>query len=165
MRRLLGRGETDLCLTALPIEGPGMQSVPVLTDEIVLAVPSAYPLAKRDSIQLDEVAGEPFISLKLGYDLRELTDEFCRQAGFSPHIVCEVDEPAAIRGLVKAGLGVAFLPAVSWRVGGELGPAPLHIAAPTCQRTLRLTWRDDRYLSVAAQQFREFVIEYFTRLP
>ena len=165
MRRQLERGETDLCLTSLPIEGPGMQSVPVLTDEIFLAVPSAHPLAKRDSIQLGEVAGEPFISLKLGYDLRELTDEFCRQAGFSPHVVCEVDEPAAIRGLVKAGLGVAFLPAVSWRAGVEPGPAPLHITAPTCQRMLRLTWRDYRYLSVAAQQFRAFVIEYFARLP
>jgi DNA-binding transcriptional LysR family regulator len=38
-------------------------------------------------------------------------------------------------------------------------------AAPTCQRILQLAWRDDRYLSAAARQFRTFVIAYFARLP
>jgi DNA-binding transcriptional LysR family regulator len=132
-----------------------------------LAVPATHRLAERGRIQLGEVADEPFISLKPGYDLRELTDQVCRQAGFAPRAVCEVDEPAAIRGLVRAGLGVAFLPAASWRwrVAGEPGPVPLQIEAPTCQRILRLAWRDDRYLSAAARQFRAFVIAYFARLP
>jgi DNA-binding transcriptional LysR family regulator len=66
---------------------------------------------------------------------------------------------------VRAGLGVAFLPAASWRVVAEPDPVPLHIEAPTCQRTLQLAWRDDRYLSAAARQFRAFVIAYFARLP
>jgi len=165
MRQQLTRGESDLCLASLPLDGPGIQAVPVLTEEILLAVPATHRLAERGRIRLGEVADEPFISLKPGSDLRELTDQFCRQAGFAPRTVCEVDEPAVIRKLVRAGLGVAFLPAVSWRVVGELDPVPLHIAAPPCQRILRLVWREDRYLSVAAQQFRQFVIEYFARLP
>jgi len=165
MRQQLERGETDLCLSALPIEGPGIQSVPVLTEEIFLAVPSTHRLAARGSIHLDEVADEPFISLKPGYDVRDLTDQFCRQAGFSPRAVCEVDEPTAIRALVRAGLGVAFLPAASWRFVDEPEPVPLHIAAPACQRTLGLAWREDRHLSAAARQLRQFAIEYFARLP
>jgi DNA-binding transcriptional LysR family regulator len=165
MRQQLARGESDLCLASLPLDGPGVQAVPVLTEEILLAVPATHRLAERGRIQLGEVADEPFISLKPGYDLRELTDQVCRQAGFAPHIVCEVDEPAAIRGLVRAGLGVAFLPAASWRIVGEPDPVPLHIEAPTCQRILQLAWRDGRYLSAAARQFRAFVIAYFARLP
>jgi DNA-binding transcriptional LysR family regulator len=165
MRQQLERGGSDLCLSALPIEGSGIQSVPVLTEEIFLAVPATHRLAERGSIPLGAVADEPFISLKPGYDLRDLTDQFCGQAGFVPQSVCEVNEPAAIRGLVRAGLGVAFLPAASWRAVGEPDPVPLHIEAPTCQRILHLAWRDDRYLSVAARQFRAFVIAYFARLP
>ncbi len=165
MRQQLERGESDLCLASLPLDGPGQHSVPVLTEEIFVAVPTTHRLAGRGSIQLGEVADEPFISLKPGHSLRDLTDHFCLQAGFTPQAICEVDEPAAIRGLVRVGLGVAFLPAVSWTVVGEPDPVPLHITAPLCQRTLTLAWRDDRYLSAAAQQFRQFVIEYFAQLP
>jgi DNA-binding transcriptional LysR family regulator len=165
MRLQLERGESDLCLSGLPIEGPGIHSVPVLTEEIFLAVPSTHRLAERSSIRLGEVADEPFISLKPGYDMRDLTDQFCRQAGFAPQAVCEVDEPAAIRALVRAGLGVAFLPAASWRFVGEPEPVPLHVEAPSCQRILALAWREDRYLSAAARLFRQFMIDYFARLP
>jgi DNA-binding transcriptional LysR family regulator len=165
MRGQLERGDCDLCLCSLPLDGPGIRAVPVLTDEILLAVPARHRLAGRGSIALDEVAGEAFISLRQGADLRTLTDQVCRQAGFTPQVVCEVDEPAAIRGLVRAGLGIAFLPAVSWRSGGEPDPLPLHISAPACQRILRLAWREDRYLSVAARQFRRFVLGYFAQQP
>ena len=49
--------------------------------------------------------------------------------------------------------------------GDGLPDQRCHIEAPTCPRILRLAWRDDRFLSAAARQFREFVIAYFARLP
>jgi DNA-binding transcriptional LysR family regulator len=164
MRQQLERGEVDVCLSALPLDGAGLAWVPVLTEEIMLAVPRGHRLAGRERIDLAETADEPFISLKPGYDLRDLTDQLCQSAGFVPQAVCELDEPTAIRGLVQAGLGVAFLPAASWRVSGGADPVPLHIHTPICQRTLGLAWRTDRYQSVAARQARDFLIASFARL-
>ena len=164
MRQQLERGEVDVCLTALPLDGTGLAWVPLLSEEILLAVPHGHRLAGRERIDLAEVADEPFISLKRGYDLRDLTDQLCQSAGFVPQAVCELDEPTAIRGLVQAGLGVAFLPAASWRVSGSADPVPLHIRTPICQRTLGLAWRTDRYQSVAARQARDFLIASFARL-
>jgi DNA-binding transcriptional LysR family regulator len=164
MRRQLEAGEIDLGLTSQPMLGPNIRWQAVVTEEILLAVPAKHRLARRRRVDLSEVRDEPFVSLKRGYDTRDLTDGFCLQAGFTPRSVCEVDEPAAIRALVRAGLGIAFLPEASWRTTGEDEPLPVHIGRPRCERSLGLAWREDRYLSVAAREFRRFVVEYFADL-
>jgi DNA-binding transcriptional LysR family regulator len=135
-----------------------------LTEEILLAFPSTHPLARRSQIRLQEVAQEAFISLTSGQSLRQLTDSFCQQAGFRPRIVFESDEPSTIRGLIRAEQGIAFVPAISWR--GSVGPAVMHVTVsePKCQRTIGLSWLTDRHLSMAAQHFRQFVIEYFAHI-
>ena len=132
-----------------------------MTEEIVLAVPSTHRLKDRDRIKLSEVANDPFISLKPGYSFREITDNFCRQAGFTPNIVCEGDEPAAISGLVRTGLGVAFYQSQQ----KELPPLTLlQLEEPVCQWTPHLVWNEKHYLSLAAQTFREFVVQHYAQV-
>ena len=165
MQAWLISGEIDFCLGSAPIAGPALRSVALLTEEILLAVPPRHRLAGRGCIPLGEVAAEPFISAKRGYWSRDVTDEACRQAGFIPNIICEGDEPGALRSLVAAGLGVAFLPTSSRRAGTGPEVVWLHITEPVCQRTVSLVWREDRYLSAAARQFRQFAVEYFASVP
>jgi DNA-binding transcriptional LysR family regulator len=165
MQAWLVSGEIDLCLASVPITGPALRSVALFTEEILLAVPPRHRLAGRGRIPLSEVAAEPFISAKRGYWSRDLTDEACRQAGFIPDIICEGDEPGALRSLVAAGLGVAFLPLTSRRAGAGPKVAWLHITEPVCQRTVSLVWREDRYLSAAARRFQQFAVEYFAAVP
>jgi len=163
MQHLLESGEIDLCISSVPIDRPGIQWVPLITEEIFLAVPPGHRLAGRSSIRLSEVADDPFISLREGYGLRDTTDHFCRQAGFTPNIAYEVDEPAAIGRFVQVGIGVAFMPALAWIVGSE-PVVQLHIEEPVCQRTMGLAWLKKRYLSTAADRFRQSAIEYFANL-
>jgi DNA-binding transcriptional LysR family regulator len=165
MQERLISGEIDLCLASAPIAGPGLRSVALFTEEILLAVPPRHRLAGRGCISLREVAAEPFISAKRGYWSRDLTDAACRQVGFVPDIICEGDEPGALRSLVAAGLGVAFLPTSSRRAGAGPEVAWLHITEPVCQRTVSLMWREDRYLSAVVRQFRQFAMEYFASVP
>lgn len=165
MQERLGSGEIDLCLASAPIAGPAIHSVALFTEDILLAVPPRHRLARRGRIALGEVAAEPFISPKRGYWSRDLTDDACRQAGFTPDIICEGDEPGALRSLVAAGLGVAFLPTSARRASAEPEVAWLHITEPVCQRTVSLVWREDRYLSAAAHRFRQFAVEYFAMVP
>jgi DNA-binding transcriptional LysR family regulator len=166
MAQQLGKGDYDLCITSPPLQQTGVASVSLLTEDIYLAVPAWHRLAQRSSIRLQEVAEEPFIGLKPEYSLRRLTDGFCQQAGFRPQIAFESDEPSTIRGLIRAGLGIAFVPALSWR--GAVEPTvvvEIPIAEPRCQRTIGLSWRSGRPLSRAAEEFREFAIRYFALLP
>jgi DNA-binding transcriptional LysR family regulator len=159
----LERGEIDLCISSPPIEQPGIAWLPLMTEEIFLLVPAGHPLAERTSIHLSEAANEPFISLKPGHGLRDLTDDFCRRAGFTPNIAFEGDESATVRGLVIAGLGVTFAAALALKIT-EHAVVAVRIAEPVCQRTVGLAWVEERYLSIAARSFQRFVIEYFSRL-
>ncbi|GCE08465.1 LysR family transcriptional regulator [Dictyobacter aurantiacus] len=160
----LEHGEIDICLASPPVERAGIGWIALMTEEIFLIVPGNHRLADRESIDLSEVANDAFVSVKPGYGLRDITDRYCQQAGFTPKIIFEGDEPAAIRGLVRAGLGITFTSAVSWQTIIQQ-PDPLfsvlRIDRPICQRTIGLAWSQERYLSLAARQFRQFVIDYF----
>ena len=96
----------------MPIEGEEIIWEPLITEEIFLVVPSGR-LSERESVYLHEVKDEPFISMNTGYGFRHLTDEFCKEAGFTPHIAFEVDEPTVISDLIKQGLGIAFVPSLT----------------------------------------------------
>ena len=115
-------------------------------------------------VRLQEAAGEAFVCLKPEHSLRQLTDSFCQLAGFRPQVVFESDEPSTIRGLIRAGLGIAFVPALSWR--GSVGSAVVEISIkePICQRTIGLSWQAGRSLGRAAEEFRTFAVTYFGQL-
>ena len=149
----------DLCIASPNGMMQKLNGTPLITEEIFLAVPIEHSLAQRQSIHLSEVAGDDFISLQPGKSLRETTDKFCRQAGFMPHVIFESDDPATVRGLIRAGQGIAFIPAVTW--GGTSGNAMvlLHIDEPVCQRTIML-YNSLHYLPRAAQLFQRFIIDY-----
>ncbi|MCE5286602.1 MAG: LysR family transcriptional regulator [Pelosinus sp.] len=161
-KRLLN-GEIDLCLSFLPIDQPKIHCQPLAIEEIFLAVSPEHRLSGRNSIQLNEVANESFISLTSECGLREITNKFCKQAGFIPTIAFEINSLDVISSLVIAGLGIAFLPAF-WRYRNSIDtPVQLRIENPTCQRTIWLAWVKERYMSVSTQKFSKFVIEYFSR--
>ena len=87
-----------------------------------------------------EVKDESFISMNTGYGFRHLTDEFCKKAGFTPHIAFEVDEPTVISDLIKKGLGIAFVPSLTLLKNSTLASNKLRIIEPNCERTIGLSW-------------------------
>ncbi|SFE23111.1 DNA-binding transcriptional regulator, LysR family [Paenibacillus algorifonticola] len=159
---LLERNEIDFFLTTELISRDDIRHVPLVTEEIMIAVPPTHRLAGTTRISLHEAAQEDFISLKQGYSFREIMDAYCKEAGFIPRTICEGDEPAAIASLVRSGLGIAFQPA------GSRGEYPdlsyIEIEKPSCQLTFYLAWMKDRYLSLAAITFREYIIQHFNSL-
>jgi DNA-binding transcriptional LysR family regulator len=77
---------------------------------VSLALPEAHRLARRDTVPLDELRGEPFISYSaLGEDLG--VDAFRRAAGFAPNVSHYADNPVMLLSLVGAGVGFAAVPA------------------------------------------------------
>ncbi|MGF9975389.1 LysR family transcriptional regulator [Viridibacillus arvi] len=163
MKRLLEIGDIDFCITSVPIEGPELEWIPLLTEEIFLIIPSEHPLAEQDSIHLIELKDESFISMNTGFGFRDLTDALCKEVGFIPNITFEGDDPETIGALVRQGLGIAFIPALSMNRITNPKLKCLQINEPNCQRTIGLSWSKRHYLSLAAQSFRDHVIRYFLK--
>ncbi|WP_040207583.1 LysR family transcriptional regulator [Neobacillus jeddahensis] len=164
MRNLLEKAKIDFCISSVPLEGDDIIWEPLVTEEIYLVVPPGHRLAGREKIRLEEVKDESFISMNTGFGFRNVTDEFCRKAGFVPNIAFEGDEPGVIGDLVRQGLGVAFIPEISWMNKENPFPNKLHIMEPNCQRTIGLGWSKRRFLSNPSQQFRKYVLDYFSKI-
>lgn len=164
MKKMLLEGELDYCISSVPIEGEGIRWEPLITEEIFLIVPPNHQLAGRESVRLEEVKDEAFISMNTGYGFRNLTDQFCREAGFVQNIAFEGDEPTVISDLVRQGLGVAFVSELSWVPKSGEFPHHLRIVEPVCQRTIGLAWSERHYFTPIAKQFRLFVLEYFLKI-
>jgi DNA-binding transcriptional LysR family regulator len=164
MKHLLENAEIDFCISSVPIEGVDLIWEPLIREEVYLIVPPNHPLAQKEQVYLKEVKDEPFISMNTGFGFRNLTDAFCQEAGFIPNIAFEGDEPGVIGDLVRQGLGIAFIPAMSWVHGFNHYPNRLQIIEPRCHRTIGIGWSKRRHLSSAAKEFRQFVIDYFNQV-
>ncbi|HEV2124029.1 MAG TPA: LysR substrate-binding domain-containing protein [Chloroflexota bacterium] len=166
----LEAGELDLAVVIEPVRHPVLEAVPLLEEELVLAVPVGHRLAGRGVVRLAELQDEPFVMLRAGvYELREQTLDACRAVGFTPIIAldgCEMD--TALR-FVAAGIGVSLLPApmvtsssgIAGRAGSAvteesrstLGAVAVRVVEPVLKRSLVIARRKDRYYSSAAREF------------
>lgn len=152
---MLRSGRVDLAMLApLPEEYPELDSIPFTSEELRLVVPRTHRLAARREVRVAELAGEEFVGLVPGYGLRQITDELCAAAGFTPNMAFEGQESYTVRGLVAAGLGVAILPVSQPGSAPDAVEVPL---TPTVHRTIGLSWLRTQRLTPAAHAFREHV--------
>lgn len=161
LEELTAKGGTDISLLTLPLADPGLAYVPILTEQIVLAVPPGHRLAagKSRPVHLPEVEGEPFILLKRGQGFRQLVIELCRTAGFTPKIVFETSNIETARSLVAAGMGLTFVPEMVASTEGD-NPQPVYMRLEgSPSRTIVIAYRAGRYLSKTAKHFIEMMQE------
>ncbi|WP_245554631.1 LysR substrate-binding domain-containing protein [Actinosynnema mirum] len=124
------------------------------TQELVLVVHASHRLAaRRRAVRVADLAGEAFVGMERGYGLRQITDELCAAAGFTPEPAFEGQETETVRGLVSAGLGVAVLPAADHPT--DLVELPL---LPRAERRIALVWPTDHPLPPAVRVFRDHAI-------
>ncbi|ONI75181.1 LysR family transcriptional regulator [Actinosynnema sp. ALI-1.44] len=157
MVRQLGDREVDLCFASQPLAGPSLRSVELLRERVLLGVPTTHPLASKDRVTVAELAGEPFVTSRVGYWPRALLDRLFAGAGLRPVIACECDELGTSADLISAGLGVGLVPAMSRGAQTPTGGSGvwIEIDAPGCERVLSLVWREDTYLPAAALKLRD----------
>lgn len=165
MTAKLANADIDFCISSTPISGPDIEWLTLAEQELCLTVPKHHRFAARDRISLIEAAEEPFISLSSRSNFREMTDGFCRQAGFEPHIAFELEEVSAIQTLVEMGLGITFtLPLSLGNRASSPNTVQVKVGEPVCRRTFGIAWNKKHYLSEAAVNFRQFAIQFFGSL-
>ena len=152
----LRAGVVDVCLTSPLPEEPGLASFALHEQPLCLAVPTGHPLDLHRGIDLADVAGEQFIGFKPGFGMRRISDEWCRQAGFTPNLAFEGEDVATVRGLVAAGLGVALLPASS--TSQPAGVAEIPVLTPAATRTIGMAWIRDAPSTAPVAAFRDFML-------
>lgn len=160
----LGHGGSDITVYTEPgsIDGLSKNSF-VMCENIYLGVPAGSPLASRESLRLEEVREEGFISLAGSKSLRAMCDNFCSTAGFTPRVIFESDNPYTVKNMIASGMGVGFWPSFSWgRIeGGDVRLVP--VSYPECSRSVIIEKTDNRS-SETVDRFFEYLKRRLTEL-
>src|SRR5699024_10898805 len=109
----LRAGDFDLVLSEqypglLPHRAPGAETINLLEDPLLLAVPAGW-----EASGLTDLAHRPWAMEHPGTDPREWADGVCRAAGFVPHIAYQSADVHLHVRLVEQGDAPAFLPALA----------------------------------------------------
>ncbi|MHC3814860.1 MULTISPECIES: LysR family transcriptional regulator [unclassified Streptomyces] len=137
-------GSLDLGFVRLPVTQPGVAHRVIDEEELVCALPSDHPLAARDSVCIEALAGEPFVSFpaNTGSTVRDAMVGACESAGFNPRVVQEAPDSYTIMALVAAGVGVT-LTVTSVQHIQQNGLVYRPLAGPPIRRQAALAWRAD----------------------
>lgn len=137
-------GSLDLGFVRLPVTQPGVAYRVIDEEELVCALPSDHPLAAGESVPLDVLAGEPFVSFpaNTGSTVRDAMVGACEAAGFNPRVVQEAPDSYTILALVAAGVGVT-LTVTSVQHIQQNGLVYRPLAGPPIRRQAALAWRTD----------------------
>lgn len=143
-------------------------SYALLRDPIRLAVSRNHPLATRERVHVSELKNERFVTTGKESGLFAITRRICAKGHFAPILALEADDPHHVLRAIADGLGIGFVPALSWREEIPEGVMLIEIDGADTGLTLRpsmILQSAKRYASKASRLFlaelQEKAKEYF----
>ncbi|MGX9348571.1 LysR family transcriptional regulator [Microbacterium sp. KNMS] len=159
---LLSRGEVGLCFlweyAWNPLDPRQFDLTLVFEEPTVLLVGAEHPLAGRESVQMSELASEPWIIRADDHPVAELLQRSCLAAGFSPRIAFQANDYLEAQAMASVGLGVALAPE-SAVVTRHPGVRVLALGDDAPSRRILLAQRHDRVRAPAEVAFQSLVLQ------
>ncbi len=154
------KGGIDLGIVAYPSRRPGITTIPLREDRLVLVVPPSHPFAKHRTISTNRLDGEALVGFDRDIPTRRETDRVLRKHNIDPRYVTELDNVEVMKRVVEIGLGIAILPEQAVRPevkGGTL--VAVQISDEVFPRQLGIIHRSGKHFSPAAAKFIECLRE------
>jgi DNA-binding transcriptional LysR family regulator len=111
--RRVARGELDAGICSRPESAFGLSFKPVFREPMGLLVPSGHPLAVADEVRLADLAGHRLLVTEQACAYRQLVEGALRLRDVAPTFGIEIASVQALIWAVRAGLGVAIVPALA----------------------------------------------------
>lgn len=133
MRLLLAR-ELDVALVyryaLVPRPWPrGVKTRRLLTEDLLLVLPAEHPQAGNDVVDVASLAEDTWVSTRSGTAAATMLRQLCRGHGFEPAVSYRSNNYGVIQGLVRAGLGIAVIPALGYQPHDQLAVARVDAAS------------------------------------
>ncbi|MFD8377069.1 LysR family transcriptional regulator [Streptomyces sp. NPDC059679] len=122
---LLMAGKVDLAVVeptegGPPLDDARFEQSHLLEEPHIMLVPADHPLARAESVRLEDAAAEDWVVADPGTcDHAQRVRMLCAAAGFSPRIVHAATQWAAVWSLVGNGLGVSLVPRLAEGTTGQ----------------------------------------------
>lgn len=137
-------GKLDAALLATPVHDDQLHEELLFSEDFVLAVPAAHPLAATDGpVDVSVLAGQSVLLLEDGHCLRDQALAVCHLSGASERGGFRATSLETLRHMVAAGVGITLLPALS--VQPPVSPSDdihlLRFSEPVPRRQIAMYWR------------------------
>jgi LysR family hydrogen peroxide-inducible transcriptional activator len=149
LRERLNQGELDAIIVCLPIEEPGVVTLPLYDEPFVVLVPAAHSWSAREVISTDELASQTVLLLGAGHCFRDQVVAACPScvsaalARDGLQRSMEGSSLETIRHMVASGMGITVLPCTAavgpGRYASEL--TAIRPFADPPRRHVALAWR------------------------
>lgn len=103
-------GVMDLGIVDRPTDLTGLTWHRLGQQRLALVLPANHSDVHADRIDLTNFKDRKFVALDKRFESRVHADTLCAEAGFSPQVVLESDNPSRLRQYVANGSGIAILP-------------------------------------------------------
>ncbi len=131
----------------------------LVVDDYHLVVSRDHPLAARDLVSWEQLAGEKLVILDKHYSLNALLRHSFQQMGIEPHIAFECDQVDTILGLVEENFGVSML---SKRIAmARYDVVAVPVEYPLSRNTVLVVSRELEQKRKLAQHFVQHIVSYF----
>lgn len=151
--RLLHNHEVDLALLSLPFPEDRLQVRPLLTEELLLALPPDHPLGRKRTIRPEDLAGERLIVLQEDHCLGDQVLGFCNRTGSRPGVSFRSAQLETLQSLVHAGMGISLVPAMAARHPSARKPLYRSFSGTKPGRTVVAAWPKQRTPGRGASEF------------
>ncbi|MDH6216542.1 LysR family transcriptional regulator [Streptomyces pseudovenezuelae] len=149
-------GRADLALVVGgERQATGVRLLHLLDDPYLAVLPKRHRLAARRTVELAELAEEPWVGSEWPGPCLDAQLSACEAAGFRPRFVVESEDYVTAQGFVAAGLGVSLIPRLG--LGGGRHPQVVlrEVRRPEPTRTISAAVRESAPLQPALRTFLE----------
>jgi DNA-binding transcriptional LysR family regulator len=152
----------DFALAATRADTTELRAERFCSDDFHLVCPVRHPLLALAQVRPKDVAEWPFIHLSRTSSVRQYIDAATNPRTFAS--VLEVDQLATVSGMVRAGLGISIVPALTLYQfkSPQLTTRPIRWKGLT--RHIYLVQKRERALSIAAQSLKDWLLAHPPRV-
>jgi LysR family cys regulon transcriptional activator len=155
--------EIGIATEALP-DHQELVTLPCYEWQHVLVLPLAHPMATKERITLEDLAGEPLITYHPAFTGRTRLDSAFAQRKLQPRIALEAIDSDVIKTYVRLGLGIGIVAEMAVRDDGtntDLAVRPLgHLFG---QNLARVAFKRSAYLRNFVYKFAELLSDRLDR--
>jgi len=142
-------------------DSPGFNTIPLLTDKLLVIMPKEHPLAGLESFPVAHLGKEAFILLNEGDDKDNEIQHIFETFNIAPRMFMEIRDDYTIMSMVESSLGISMLPElVLKRTPYEIVMKELEYPA---YRRLGIITRKNRQCAAAVKEFIKITVERFSK--
>ncbi len=160
--RLGSEGDApDLAIFSLDHERNLPGTALLAKEPIGLALPSTSPLASKQKVTLADLSNESFIELDSESDLSKVINRHKEISQFNPDVIMSVNSPSVMRGLLRIGLGCAFVPKHTWGIFESPGLTFRMVDDLPMERYIYVSWDAGRRQSESIVKAKDALLRFF----